>query len=64
MFLLIKKKKIAIIINASNYTSDFYFGHFIRAEDIPQSCVLIFSSQNQTLGFLMLFYISSITKIK
>ena len=47
-FLLIKKKKnIAIIINASNSISDFYFGYFIGAEDIPQSCMLIFSSQNR-----------------
>ena len=47
MFLLIKKKDIAIIINASNSISDFYFGYFIGAEDIRQSCMLIFSSQNR-----------------
>ena len=56
MFLLIKKKKnIAVIINTSNSISDLYFGHFVRAEDIPQSCMLSFSSQNQILGFLKLF---------
>ena len=43
MFLLKKnKKKIAIIINGSNSCSDFYFGHFVGTEDIPQSCMLIF----------------------
>ena len=51
MLLLVKKKKIVIIINASNSNSDFYFGHFVGAEDIPQSCMLIFSSQNLILGF-------------
>ena len=36
MFLLIKKEKnIAVIIDASNSSSDFYFGHFVEAEDIP-----------------------------
>ena len=56
MFLLKKKEEnIAIIINGSNSCSDFYFGHFVGAEDIPQSCMLIFSSQNQILGFLKLF---------
>ena len=65
MFLLIKKEKnITIIISASNCTSDFYFGHFVGAEDIPQSCMLIFFSQNQTLGFLKLFQISYVTKMK
>ena len=55
MFLLIKKKKnIVIIINSSNSTSDFYFGHFVGAEGIPQSRMLIFSIQNQALGFLKL----------
>ena len=46
MFLLIKKtkKNIVIIIIASNSSCDFYFGHFVGAEDIPQSCMLIFSS--------------------
>ena len=33
----------------------FYFGHFVGAEDIPQNCMLIFSSQNQILSFLKLF---------
>ena len=43
MFLLIKKKKnIAVIINTTNSISDLYFGHFVRAEDIPQSCMLSF----------------------
>ena len=44
MLLLIKKEKkiIAIIINASNSSTDFYFVHFDEAEDIPQSCMLIF----------------------
>ena len=56
MFLLIKNKKnIAVIINASNSSCDFYFGHFVGAEDILQSCMLSFSSQNQILGFLKLF---------
>ena len=47
-----KRKKIATIINAKNSSSDFYFGHFVGAEDIPQSCMLFFSSQYQILGFL------------
>ena len=56
MFLLIKNKKnIAVIINASNSSCDFYFGHFVGAEDIPQSYMLSFSSQNEILGFLKLF---------
>ena len=54
MFLLVKKiKKIVVIINhkltinnASNSSSDFYFGHIVGTEDILQSCMLIFSSQN------------------
>ena len=38
MFVLIEKEKnITIIINSSNSTSDFYFGHFVGAKDIPQS---------------------------
>ena len=47
IFLLIKKneKTIAVMINANNSSSDFYFGHFVEAEDIPQSCMLSFSSQ-------------------
>ena len=47
MLLLIKKgkKNIAVMINASNSSSGFYFGHFVEAEDIPQSCMLSFSSQ-------------------
>ena len=45
MFLLIKKKKIiAVIINTRNSGSDFYFGHFIVADGIPQSCMPSFSS--------------------
>ena len=56
MFLLIKiEKNITIIINASNSTKDFYFGHFVGAENIPQSCMPNFPSQNQALGFLKLF---------
>ena len=33
MFILIikRKKNIAVIINASNSSSDFYFGHFVEA---------------------------------
>ena len=50
-----KKKNIAIIINASKSSSYFYFVNFGWYEDIPQSCMLIFSSQNQVLGFLNLF---------
>ena len=46
MFLLItKKKNIAVMINANNSSSGFYFSHFVEAEDIPQSCMLSFSSQ-------------------
>ena len=55
MFLLIKKKNIAVIINASNSSSHFYFGYFVEAENIPQSCMRSFSLQNQILGFLKLF---------
>ena len=53
MFILIikRKKNIAVIINASNSSSDFYFGHFVGAEDSPQSYMLSFSPQNQILGF-------------
>ena len=40
-----KKQNIAAIINASNSSSDFYFGHFVEAEDIPQSCMPSFFSQ-------------------
>ena len=36
-----KKTKHCSITNASNFSSDFYFGHFVEAKDIPQS----FSSQ-------------------
>ena len=36
IFLLIKKKKqIAVIINAKNSGSYFYFCHFVEAENIP-----------------------------
>ena len=45
-----KKKKNVIIINGSDSSIDFYFGHFVGSEDIPQS-----SSQNQILGFIKLF---------
>ena len=38
-------KTLAVMIIASNSSSDFYFGHFVEAEDIPQSCMLSFSSQ-------------------
>ena len=55
MFLLIKKEtEIAIISNASNSSSDLYFRHFVGAEAISQSCMLIFSSQNKILGLLQL----------
>ena len=51
MFLLIKKKKIiAVIINTRNSGSDFYFGHFIVADGIPQSCMPSFSSHIQMQG--------------
>ena len=33
------------MINANNSSSDFYFGHFVEAEDISQSFMLSFSSQ-------------------
>ena len=36
----------------------------LGAGDIPQRCMRILSSQNRILGFLKLFQISSITKIK
>ena len=36
-----KKKKHCSITDASNSSSDFYFGHFVEAKDISQS----FSSQ-------------------
>ena len=60
IFLLIKNEKnIAVIISASNpylnVSSDFCFGHFVEAKDIPQSCMLSFSSQIQILVFLKLF---------
>ena len=46
IFLLIKNEKtIAVMINGNNSSGDFYFGHFVEVEDIPQSCVLSFSSQ-------------------
>ena len=48
------EKNIASLINSINSTSDFYFGIFVGAEDIPQSCMLIFFLQNQTLDFLKL----------
>ena len=51
MFPLIKKNKIPVIINTSNSRKDFYFGYFVEAENIPQSCMLSFSSQIYTLGF-------------
>ena len=38
-------KSITVIINASNSSIDFYFGHFIEAKDIPQSYMLSLSSQ-------------------
>ena len=63
MFLLIKKN-IVVITNTIIHSSNFYFGHFVGAEAIPQSFMLSFSSQNQILGFLKLFRIPSITKIK
>ena len=45
MFLLIKKEKknIAVMINASTSSGNFYFGHFVEAEDISQSCMLSIS---------------------
>ena len=33
------------MINANKSSSDFYFGHLVEAEDIPQSYMLSFSSQ-------------------
>ena len=33
------------MINAKNSSSGFYFDPFVEAEDIPQSCMLRFSSQ-------------------
>ena len=47
MFLLMKKEKknFAVMINTNNSSIDFYFGHFVEAEDIPQSYMLSFSSQ-------------------
>ena len=38
------------MINASSSSSDFYFGHFAEAEDVPQSCMLSFSLQIKTMG--------------
>ena len=32
-----------IMINANNSSSEFYFGHFFEAEDIPQSFMPSFS---------------------
>ena len=43
------------MFNAGNFSSHFYFGHFVLAEDIPQSCMLIFSSQKEILDYLKLF---------
>ena len=64
MFLLIKKKKnIAVIINTTNSISDLYFGHFVRAEDIPQSCMLSFLHKIKFHVVSKLFQISSITKV-
>ena len=40
-----KKKNIAAMINANNSGSDFYFGHFVDAGDIPLSYMLSYSSQ-------------------
>ena len=42
IFLWIKenKKTIGVMINVNDSSSDFYFGHFGEAEDIPQSCML------------------------
>ena len=55
MILLIEKKKtISVIIDASNSSSNFYFGYFVGTEDILQSYMLSFSPQNQILGFLKL----------
>ena len=55
MILLIEKKKtISVIIDASNSSSNFYFGYFVGAEDILQSYMLSFSPQNQIRGFLKL----------
>ena len=55
MFLLIKKEKnIPVIINASNYNSDFYFDH-VEAEDIAQNCMLSFSSKMEILDISKFF---------
>ena len=49
MLLLTKKEKnTSIIINASNSSSNVYFGHFDGAEDIPQSYMLIFFTKSNT----------------
>ena len=46
MFPLIRKRRnMTVIINASNSSSHFYRGHFVQAEDFPQSCMQSFSSQ-------------------
>ena len=44
-YVSIDEKNRVIIINASSSSSDLNFGHFVEAEDIPESCVLGFSSQ-------------------
>ena len=31
------QKNMTVIINASHSSNYFYFGHFVGAEDIPQS---------------------------
>ena len=40
-----KEKSITVIVNANNSSLHFYCCHFVKAEDIPQSYVPIFSSQ-------------------
>ena len=49
MFPLIKKKKnISVTIDASNSTSDIYFGDFVEAEDIPQIYAKLFFTNSNT----------------
>ena len=52
IFLLIKNEKnIAVIINASNPSSDFYFGDFVETKNIPQSCMLSLFDKFQYWAF-------------
>ena len=53
MFLLIKKRKknIALVTNSSNSSSDFYFGHFVEAEDNSTKCYAKLFFTNLNNGF-------------